>query len=319
MASAQRYVQWVESKRCWRFRRRVPGHLCNLIGQTEWIETLPARNRTEADRLAIPHIDETNRVIQLAERGNWPPIDDDEIEVLALGWWEWFQGEPIKGWIDRCGGDQPLDPHDWALAGEDDLSRSVRRFLAGPRVWQYPIPARLRPTAVQVKVEALLSDPNRPARFVQNSDAMTRLKRQCRVLHHECIGGVLGDIDERKIALSRILTAIHAQDADPLQMAGSFAGRPIAFPATPAPVATPQRQASTVTAYSFKDLIGFWAAERKHISPKSVYEVEHIAGKLAKFLGHEEPSLEARLSAAQAYELSNYDFIGWKEALIKPA
>jgi hypothetical protein len=61
MASAQRYVQWLKSKQCWRFRRRVPGHLRDLIGRTEWIETLPARNRTEAERLAIPYIDETNR------------------------------------------------------------------------------------------------------------------------------------------------------------------------------------------------------------------------------------------------------------------
>jgi hypothetical protein len=121
MASAQRYVRWVESKRVWWFRRRVPGHLRDLIGQTDWIEILSARNRAEADRLAIPYIDETNRIIQLAERGNWPPISDDEIEALAIGWWEWFQGEPIKRWIERCGGNEPLDPHGWALAGEDDL------------------------------------------------------------------------------------------------------------------------------------------------------------------------------------------------------
>ena len=99
MASGQPYVRWVESKRCWRFRRRVPGHLRDLIGQTEWIKTLPARNQTEADRLAIPHIDETNRIIQLAEKGNWPPIGDDGIETLAIGWWEWFRG----------GADQTLD------------------------------------------------------------------------------------------------------------------------------------------------------------------------------------------------------------------
>jgi hypothetical protein len=90
MASGQRYVQWLKSKRCWRFPRRVPGRLRNPIGQTEWIEILPALNRSEADRLAIPHIDETNRIIQLAKRGNWPPISDDEVEVLANGWWEWF-------------------------------------------------------------------------------------------------------------------------------------------------------------------------------------------------------------------------------------
>lgn len=316
MASAQRYVQWVESKRCWRFRRRVPGHLRDLIGQTEWIAMLPARNRIEAERLAIPHIDETNRIIQLAEKGNWPPIGDDEIEVLAIGWWEWFEGEPIKRWLDRCGGNEGLDPHEWALAGEDDLSRSVRRFLTGPRVYQYPIPEELRPTPAQAKVEAFLAEPTCSAQLLRNHDAISRLRRQCRVLHHQCLGGFLGEIDERTIAMSRILRAVHAEDADPRQIAGAIAGESTAITTTPTPVLA-QSKASIITAYSFKDLIEFWAAERKHLGPKSVYEVEHIAGKLVKFLGHEEPLLEARLRAAKADELGDSDFIGWKETLIK--
>jgi hypothetical protein len=226
-------------------------------------------------------------------------------------------GEPIKRWIDRCGGNEPLDPHDWALAGEDDLLRSVRNFLAGPRVWKYPIPERLRPTATQVKVEAFLADPNRSARLVQNGDAMTRLKRQCRVLHHQFIGGFLGEIDERRIAVSRILGAIHADDADPRQIVGAIAGQSITLPAVPAHTETLLPQAPPALTCSFRDLIDSWAAERKHITIKSVYEVEHIAGKLAKFLGHEKPSLEERLSSAQAHELTNDDFIRWKEELIK--
>jgi hypothetical protein len=302
MASGQRCVQWLKSKRCWRFRRRVPGHLRELIGKTEWIEILPARNRTEAERLAIPYIDETNRIIQLAEGGNWPPIGVDEIEVLAIGWWEWFRGEPLKRWIDRCGGNEPLDHHDYALAGEDDLSRSIRRFLAGPLVWQYP--RWLRPKATQAKIEAILSDPKRLGQLLGNADAMTRLKRQCRVLHHEWVGGFLGEIDDRKMAVAQIMSAIHAQNADPLQIAGAIAGQSIPLPAVPAHTETLLPQAPPALTCNFRDLIDSWAAERKHITPKSVYEVEHIAGKLAKFLGHEEPSLEARLIAALARQIS---------------
>jgi integrase len=136
------------------------------------------------------------------------------------------------------------------------------------------------------------------------------------VLHYQCLGGFLGDIDERRIAMSRIMRAIHAEDVDPRQIAGAIAGETTTITTTPAPVLV-QSKASIITAYSFKDLIEFWAAERKHPGPKSVYEVEHIAGKLVKFLGHEEPLLEARLRAAKAHELSNSDFIGWKETLIK--
>jgi integrase len=317
MTSTQRYVQWLESKKCWRFRRRIPGHLRDLIGQTEWIETLPARNRTEAERLAIPHIDETNRIIRLAERGNWPPIGDTDIEALALGWWDWFQGEPIKRWVDRCGGNEPLDPHEWALAGEDDLSRSMRRFLVGPRTWHFPKPEHLRPTPVQAKVEAFLADPDRSGQLLRNEDAMIRLKRQCRILHHQCLGGFLGEIDEREIALSSVLTAIHAQDADPRQIVAEMVVGPITRPPTPSPVDPPHLpQAKPTTAYSFNDLIEFWAAERKHLGPKTVYEVQHIAGKLAKFLGHEESTVKERVNAAKAYELTKDDFIRWKEALI---
>src|ERR1051325_1078228 len=104
MASTQRYVQWVKAKKCWRFRRRVPDEIRHLIGKREWVDTLPARKRAEAERLAIPLIAETNRIIQLAEAGNWPPVDDDEIEALAHGWWAWFMGEPVKRWVARCGG-----------------------------------------------------------------------------------------------------------------------------------------------------------------------------------------------------------------------
>jgi len=83
----------------------------------------------------MPLIVETNRIIQLAEAGNWPPINDDEIDLVARGWWDWFVGAPVERWVSRCGGNKPLDPHEWALAGEDDLSRSVQNFLAGPRTW----------------------------------------------------------------------------------------------------------------------------------------------------------------------------------------
>ncbi len=255
MASEQPYVQWHKTKRCWRFRRRIPDQLRDLIGQSEWVETLPARNRAEADRLAIPHIEETNRVIQLAQRGNWPPIGDDEIEALALGWWEWFQGEPIKRWIDRCGGSQPLDPHEWASAGEDDLSRSVRRFIAFPRVWFFPIPAELRPTPTRARVESLLAEVNRTKRLLRNADAMSRLLRQCRVLHHQCLGGFLGEIDERERAVARIMGAIHAQDADPCQIAQTIGERSTTTSGPPARTVPVPPPAPLTLPCSFQQLI----------------------------------------------------------------
>jgi integrase len=317
MAAVQHYVQWIEAKKCWRFRRRVPDEIRDLIGQREWVGTLAARTRTEAQRLAIPHIAETNRIIELARAGNWPPVDDDEIEILARGWWKWFEGEPVKRWIARCGGREPMDRADWALAGQDDLTRSLRRFLTGPRIWH------LNPTPVQGKAEAFLADPDRVTLLLGNSEAMMRLKRQCRVLHHHMLGGFLGEIEERDAAMSKVADALNAGELDPRQLATTLGERqvvsdaaPMHFQPPPAPAPACEQKSVPAAECSFKDLIDSWAAERKHIREKSVYEVEHIAAKLAKFLGHEERLIPARLSATQARELTRERFLAWKASLI---
>ena len=40
----------------------------------------------EAIRLMQPHIAETDRTIALAEAGNWPPIPDEDIDVVFTAW-----------------------------------------------------------------------------------------------------------------------------------------------------------------------------------------------------------------------------------------
>jgi hypothetical protein len=80
------YLQWFEPTRAYRFRRAVPKHLRPLIGQSEWTETL-SRNYDEAKRQRQTHIERTDRILALAKTGNWPEIDDDEIEAVAEGWW----------------------------------------------------------------------------------------------------------------------------------------------------------------------------------------------------------------------------------------
>jgi hypothetical protein len=83
----QRYLQWFEPTRSWRFRRLVPEKLRSIIGLTEWTETLSARTENEAIRLVLPHIEKTDRIIALAEGGNWPPVPDEDIEIVAWAWW----------------------------------------------------------------------------------------------------------------------------------------------------------------------------------------------------------------------------------------
>jgi uncharacterized protein YcgL (UPF0745 family) len=75
------YVQpW---KGSYRFRRRVPDHLVGVFGKREWVQALGTKNRAEANRLVIPHIERTNEDIRDAEQGNWLRIDDERLSDIA--------------------------------------------------------------------------------------------------------------------------------------------------------------------------------------------------------------------------------------------
>jgi hypothetical protein len=140
-----------------------------------------SREPTEAKRQRQYHLEKTDRIIVLAEAGNWPEIDDDEIEALAEGWWRLFQLERSRLIMNPKGlpcwpnGRERLDDinaESWALASDDDLSRSVRRFISGPRQWPYP----QAPDATRDRVEAFLGNPKRSAQLLQSKDAMGRLR-----------------------------------------------------------------------------------------------------------------------------------------------
>jgi hypothetical protein len=141
------------------------------------------------------HIERTDRILALAKAGNWPEIDNDEIEVVAEGWWRLFQLERSRLITNREGlpswpnGRERLDdinPELCALASDDDLSRAVRRFIAGPRAWRYP----QAPDAIRDRVEAFLGDPKRWAQLSRNNDAMGRLLRHRRILHHHAAAAI---------------------------------------------------------------------------------------------------------------------------------
>jgi integrase len=68
------------------FRRRVPHDVIALIGKPEWRFTLTARTQTEARREALPHLIQTNEIIELARRGDWPPMTDEQAEIIAHQW-----------------------------------------------------------------------------------------------------------------------------------------------------------------------------------------------------------------------------------------
>ena len=277
-----RFVLWRSDRDCWWFRRAVPGDLVGLIGKREWRQTLNASSRADAEREAIPLLDETNRTIDLALAGNWPPVSDDEIEAIAVGWWSEFRETRLselrrdKRWaVDRL---WDVNASEWALADEEELARSVGQFIAGPRNLDYIFRPELD------LIQAILDDPKRASGLVRNKDAMTRLLRDCRLNHHAVAGGWGDDLRERDRATDRVLAAIHAGKLEPHEIVA----RMIEKQAT----ANPEPQARKAGAISpvllndpngGDDLIAKWAKWRKP-RPKTIYETRRIMRKLTDFV-----------------------------------
>jgi integrase len=280
-----RFVLWRSDRNCWWFRRPVPGDLVRLIGKREWRQTLKARSRADAEREAIPLLDETNRTIDLALAGNWPPISDEEIEAVAVGWWIEFRETQLiemhrKGWLaDRL---WDVDASEWALSDENELAQSVGQFIAGPRNLDYVFRPELD------LIQALLDNPQRASGLVRNKDAMMRLLRDCRLNHHAVAGGWGVELQERERATGRVLAAIHAGKLEPQEI--------IARMIEKQPAAIPELQARRVGAKSpilfndpegGDDLIAKWAKWRKP-RPKTVYETRRIMRKLTEFVGFDD-------------------------------
>src|SRR5580704_9989580 len=99
-----RYIRPIPGRpnRYW-FRRRVPLDLVKIVEQPEWRYSLNSRSEGEARREAIPHLEETDRIIKLAMAGKWPPVTDEEIEALAIGWWADFRETTFAEIKERTG------------------------------------------------------------------------------------------------------------------------------------------------------------------------------------------------------------------------
>ena len=241
------YVQpW---KGSFRFRRRVPDHLVRVFGKREWVQALGTRNRAEANRLVIPHIERTNEDIKDAEQGNWPRIDDDRLSELAAQWWDTHLEAcakrlnlPVKLVENSIGG------HALALAGDAGLDASLTRFIGerGPEV--------------------------RP-----NSSAFARLKRECLILHHQGTGGYHGEIDARRNATNKVLDAIENLDVEPQHLAAIIEGKS----------AHAVSGGVRPRHYRWSDLIADWARETR-AKEKTQYGWSKIINKLVTHIGHDD-------------------------------
>jgi integrase len=294
----ERYLQWFKPTRAYRFRRAVPTHLRPIIGQSEWTETL-SRDVPEAKRQLRVHIERTDRILSLAEAGNWPEIDDDEIEALAEGWWRLFQLERSRVITNPQGlpswpnGRERLDDINselWALASDDDLSRSVRRFLVGPRVWRDP----QAPDSIRDRVESFLGGSKRAAQLLRNTEAMRRLLRHCRILHHHAASGYIGEGGDRSHAISRILDMIEGLEIDPRQIVVAIEGQSLATKPTPPltplpspPTIFPTLRLGHIAAEDGSDLISMWAKETE-IGSRGIYQARLDMAKFVTLIEHDD-------------------------------
>jgi hypothetical protein len=74
-------------------------------------------------------------------------------------------------------------------------------------------------------VEAFLGDAKRAAQLSRNTNAMGRLLRHCRILHHHAASGYLGERGDRTNAINRILGTIEGLELDPRQLVDAIEGR----------------------------------------------------------------------------------------------
>src|SRR5262249_46356742 len=106
------------------------------------------------------HIEKTDRIIALAEGGNWPPVPDEDIEIVASAWW---YGEPGAKTMSSA-----------------EVPRSVERFLIGPRSLGILDTSPLMIEYGRAETVAILATPERNAATRRNPDAMSRVIRECR-------------------------------------------------------------------------------------------------------------------------------------------
>lgn len=278
----ERYLHWRPEKGRWWFRRRVPGNLVEIIGKAEWRQTLAARSRPEAEREAIRLLDETNRTIDLALAGNWPPVSDAEIEAVAWAWWSNFFTTRLHE-LRQAGGAWD-DRSEWALDNEAELRRSVEVFIARP----HPLDTFGQPKGDLAKV---LDDPRRAAGLLSNKDAMTRLLHECRENHQEHAGHFADVRRERNLATDRVLELIRAGEIEPRTMVSIIDHSATLMSKEPTPVIG-------VVPIPFNDpeggddLIAKWAKwpgkRGKPPGAKTVYEARRMMRKFSEFVGFDD-------------------------------
>jgi integrase len=246
-------------KGTWRVRKPVPKAARAAIGRPYLTRSLGTANRTEANGLAVQVIAEFLEIIRLAEAGEWPPMDEHQVESTVLKWYQWF----VKSRGSRF--HPGVHPKRWALVDEAELEQSLDRFILA--------------AGMQIK---------------PGSGVYRRVRRACRTIHHEEAGGYAGDIERRWQAELAIDRALDDQRVSLEELASYASGRPIPVDgAASAPLRRPQlcrfttlldawekeRQVGEKTRYSWERIVQTLVRQMGHDDAARVTEDDVIAWK----------------------------------------
>ena len=109
----------------WRVRKPIPKAVQPVLGRGQYLTRgLKTPNRAEADRLSIPVVAEFEAMIELAERGEWPPLTGEMFELIAYQWSSWAAHHDPEH-------EPGFDP---VFSGDADFRASVTAYLAA----EYP-------------------------------------------------------------------------------------------------------------------------------------------------------------------------------------
>jgi hypothetical protein len=120
----------------------------------------------------------------------------------------------------------------------------------------------------------------RVAQLLRNTEAMGRLLRHCRILHHHAANGYIGEGGDRTHAISRILDMIEGLEINPRQIVSAIEGQNVATIPTPPltrltslPTIFPALRLGHIAAEDGSDLISMWAKETESRPEASIRHV----------------------------------------------
>lgn len=151
----------------WIFRRPVPKALQGYFGD-QFYASLKVKDRDEAIKLWRVEFDESQRKLDLATAGEWPPLEDEAMQVIISAWIA--QADFPNGGIEHGESSRGA-----GFDSEDQLIRSLTAYIA--------IHHR------EIKIAG---------------PTFERIKREAIAEHDDTFGGYTGDVERKRMARDKV-------------------------------------------------------------------------------------------------------------------